>query len=135
MFNIFKDLNPECNVSYESYRTIFCTEFNLVFGYPRKDTCSQCDLYSAKISCMKSEQQSAKDDGTKGRLENETKGISSDKDIHLLKADEWYRIKRKAKKNSRTDKTKEAIVFDYAKNYHVPNITTNDVYYKRQLQT
>lgn len=27
----------------------------------------------------------------------------------------------------------EVIVFDYAKNYPVPNITTNDVYYKRQL--
>lgn len=43
------------------------------------------------------------------------------------------RFKKKAKKNCRKDKTKEAIVFDYSKNYHVPNITTNDVYYKRQL--
>lgn len=130
---MFKDLNPECNVSYESCRTIFCTEFNLAFGYPRYDTCSQCDLYSAKISCLKSEQQSAKDNETKEKLEIEIKNITSDKDIHLLKADEWYKIKRKAKRNSRKDKTKEAIVFDYAKNYHVPNITTNDVYYKRHL--
>lgn len=133
LFKMFKDHNPECNVSYESYRTIFCTEFNLAFGYPRKDTCSQCDLYAAKISCLKSEQQSTTENETKERLEIEIKDISADKDIHLLKADEWYKLKRKAKKNSRKDKTKEAIVFDYAKNYHVPNITTNDVYYKRQL--
>ncbi|KAG8305061.1 hypothetical protein J6590_078331 [Homalodisca vitripennis] len=31
------------------------------------------------------------------------------------------------------NKTLEGIVFVYAKNYSVPNVTTNDVYYKRQL--
>lgn len=71
----------------------------------------------------------ARDNETKENLETEIKNVSSDKYIHLLKADEWYRLQRKAKQNSRKDKTKEAIVFDYGKNYHVPNITTNDVHY------
>lgn len=52
------------------------------------DTCSQCDLYSAKISCCQSEQQSAKDNKTKEKLETEIKNTSSNKDIQLLKADE-----------------------------------------------
>lgn len=34
--------------SYESYRHIFNTQFNISFGYPRMDTCSTCDTYLVK---------------------------------------------------------------------------------------
>ena len=31
------------------YRKIFNEEFNLLFGYPRSDTCEQCDLLKGSI--------------------------------------------------------------------------------------
>ncbi|GFR71834.1 vitamin B12-dependent ribonucleotide reductase [Elysia marginata] len=38
----------ESEVSYETYRNIFKTKFNIGLGYPRKDTCAQCDELGAK---------------------------------------------------------------------------------------
>lgn len=33
----------------ETYRIIFISEFNIAFGFPRSDTCSDCDSYVAKV--------------------------------------------------------------------------------------
>lgn len=133
LYTLFKQLNPSVSLSYESYRHIFCTDFNIAFGYPRKDTCSQCDLLTAKKSCLESELVGITDETKKQELESKIKDIMADKDIHLLQAGEWYKLKKKSKLAAQKNKKVEAIVFDYAKNYPVPNITTNDVYYKRQL--
>lgn len=45
----------------------------------------------------------------------------------------FYNRKRAAKKSSRKSATEEAICLDFGKNVCGPNITTNDVYYKSQL--
>lgn len=45
----------------------------------------------------------------------------------------FYVRKRESRLNSQKEVTKEAIAMDFQKNLPVPNITTNDVYYKRQL--
>lgn len=35
---------PQCyKVKEETFRNIFCTQFNLGFGNPQSDTCSKCD--------------------------------------------------------------------------------------------
>lgn len=39
MYSLFKEKYPNVKGSYEIYRTIFTTEFNIVFGYPSTDTC------------------------------------------------------------------------------------------------
>ena len=43
---------PSHSVSYESYRDIFNNKFNIGFGYPRCDTCSECDAHVAKIASL-----------------------------------------------------------------------------------
>ncbi|KAJ8896770.1 hypothetical protein PR048_002115 [Dryococelus australis] len=45
--NIYKGRYSELKVSYESYRSVFNTEFNISFGYPTSDRCNHCDKYIA----------------------------------------------------------------------------------------
>lgn len=52
--------------------------------------------------------------------------------VHLAKADQFYDTKRAAKMRVRADSTL-AICMDFQKILPAPNVTTNDVYYKRQL--
>lgn len=64
--------------------------------------------------------------------------VSVDKDkkknmLHKLKAATFYNRKRQAKSNAKKDFSYEGITITFAKNLPVPNITTNDVYYRRQL--
>ncbi|CAH1108043.1 unnamed protein product [Psylliodes chrysocephalus] len=38
------------NIHYKIYYKIFTTNFNLKFGFPRSDTCSQCHSFQQKLS-------------------------------------------------------------------------------------
>ncbi|GFO24139.1 vitamin B12-dependent ribonucleotide reductase [Plakobranchus ocellatus] len=49
MFLVIKEKHSDDSLPYESYRTIFKTEFNISFGYPRSDT---CDQFKAKIEVL-----------------------------------------------------------------------------------
>lgn len=40
---MYKEKISDKPVSNETYRTIFCTHFNISFEYRRSDTCSNCD--------------------------------------------------------------------------------------------
>ncbi|CAH1114222.1 unnamed protein product [Psylliodes chrysocephalus] len=101
---MFLQQNPEKKVSYETYRTIFVTKFNISFGYPRTDTCSACDEHKAKkISIKNDPSQKA----LLSRLETEHK-------LHLLKAETFYKRKRAARLNS------QKIPHDADRPVHVP---------------
>lgn len=110
----YSDRNVDHKVSYETFRGIFENNFNISFGYPRKDTCSTCDSLKAEISLLT--------ETTKSTLDNEVGQIAVDdlarkldeKVLHLKKSERFYTLKRNYRKPC-------------------PNITTNDVYYKRQL--
>lgn len=132
MFTMFKDKHPDCSVSYESYRTIFTQNFNISFGYPRTDTCSICDTFLAKLKCLQKDIETA-DEPQKEKLSIEIKRSTTENKLHKKRAQEFYTRKRKSKIASRQDVRKESICMDYGRNLPVPNITTNDVYYKRQL--
>lgn len=124
MFEMFKIKYPDIKVSYETYRNIFNTKFNISFGYPRIDTCSFCDEINVKLKALEVD--------TK-KNESEIKNLTTQKRIHSLKAEAFYSRKKAARLRARKDSNFEAIAMDYQKNVSLPNITTNDVYYKRQL--
>lgn len=123
MYKMFiEENNNEKIVSYEFYRHIFNTQFNIAFGYPRTDTCSTCDTYLAKAKVLEEEKKL-----------DELKQLTILNKVHLTKAHVFYDRKKKAKQQCKNQKDFLAIAVDFQKNISLPNITTNDVYYKRQL--
>lgn len=122
MFNMFKEKNSGVQVSYDSYKLIFNTKFNLSFGYPRTDTCSTCDEFNAKLRCLHAEKDAL-----------EIRELTLQNELHKRKAEAFYDRKRSAKRQSRKSSNYVTIAMDFQKNVYVPNISTNDVYWLRQL--
>lgn len=135
MYSMYTEKYPNHVLSYEKYREIFNTNFNISFGYPRSDTCSFCDEVKVKVDGLQAEINTVqKDDITKSaQLNSQLKALLLEKQLHLKKAETFYKRKRSAKYEAQKHNSKEAIVMDFQKNLQVPNITTNDIYYKRQL--
>lgn len=119
MFNILRKL-PNGN-------------FNISFGYPRTDTCSTCDQYLSKIKCLENELSSKTVADEQKHLNTEIRNLTTENRVHKARAQEFYNRKKKSKFASRKDKSQESICMDFGKNFPLPNISTNDVYYKRQL--
>lgn len=56
-----------------------------------------------------------------------------EKKVHLARSTKFYSIKRKSRTESRKKEEIEAVTVDFQKNLPTHNITTFDVYYRRQL--
>lgn len=123
MYRMFLEINPTKRISYQTYREVFKKKFNIGFGYPRTDTCSQCDQFNVLMKAAEKINDNLQ----------EVKKLKREKELHLRKAQAFYDKKRNARKKARKEKEFECIAMDYQKNISLPNITTNDVYYKRQL--
>lgn len=44
LHRMYNESNKEYQVGYTTFREIFENNFNISFGFPRKDTCSTCDI-------------------------------------------------------------------------------------------
>lgn len=135
MYALYKELKPNDKiVSYEYYRKEFEMNFNISFGYPRCDTCSTCDKHQAELKVLNLELQNKQNDiiARKVLLEK-MKKMTTEQELHLRKAKAFYCIKRKAAQLSKTIKEEESIAMDFQKNLCIPNLSTNDVYYRRHL--
>ncbi|KAL4711664.1 hypothetical protein ACJJTC_003431 [Scirpophaga incertulas] len=128
VYELFIEKNPDLKeiLSYERYRQEF-KKYNVSFGYPRSDTCSSCDKINAELNSLKKTKEKTLE------IERKIHDLKIEKKLHILKASVFYDRKKKAKLRAKTDKSYVAIAMDYQKNVSLPNITTNDVYYRRQL--
>lgn len=134
LHSLYNTANPNNQTSYDSYRNIFNTKYNISFGYPRTDSCSSCDEFKAKVQSLQNQINNAKNDAVAlAELQAELQKIETEHEVHLRKADAFYSRKRMERKLSQKNKAVEAICMDYQKNLNCPNISTNDVYYRRQL--
>lgn len=120
-------------VSYEFYRKIFNTRFNLSFGYPRSDTCSECDQFLANIKVLELKLKANLTEDEKKKIEVEMDKLEVLNRVHKAKAETFYERKRLSRQDATKKDDTEAIAMDFQKNLNLPNVTTNDVYYKRQL--
>ena len=109
----------DCPVKLWCYRDIFNTKFNLSFHPPRKDTCKRCDLMKLSIEAAKGEGDEAKAAQVQGEHE-----------LHLRKA-EAARTALEAERQESA--SHEAFTFDLQKVLSLPKLSTNEVYYCRQL--
>lgn len=133
LHRMYCESNKENPVGLTTFRDILDSNFNFSFGYPRKDTCSNCDLLKAEISVLEEKITMAADEETKESLKQTLLKKEKDKKVHLARSTQFYSIKRKYRKESRKKEEIEAITVDFQKNLPTPNITTSDVYYRRQL--
>jgi len=101
------------------YRHIFNTRFNLSFHPPRKDTCKRCDEYKVQLAAAEASGDEAK-----------TTDLRREHELHLRKA-EAVRTQLHSEHNN--DSHHEAFTFDLQKVLSLPRLTTNEVYYCRQL--
>lgn len=133
LHRMYIEQNPDHKMQYESFRCIFENNFNISFGYPRKDTCSTCDTMKADIFSLTEKSKSNLDGPDKERAQQELDNKLREKELHLKRSERFYKLKESYRKRCMKSKSMEAITMDYQKNLPTPNITTNDVYYKRQL--
>lgn len=135
MFALYKEKYPTSRVKYSVYNKIFNSSFNISFGYPRCDTCSSCDEHFVLLKAANCEinECDVTDESKMKELKNKKRELVMKHDLHKRQAETFYIRKRDARTNSKTDMTSMAIAMDYSKNLPTPNISTNDVYYKRQL--
>lgn len=134
MYNMYKSKFPDHKVSYEKYREVFISKFNISFGFPRSDTCSFCDELLVQMNALNDKiKKTESSSDTYKQLNEELKSFQTKKELHLRKAKTFYDRKRAARYEAQQNPQKEAIAMDFEKNLPVPNIQTNDVYYRRQL--
>lgn len=121
-------------MSYETYRQIFNKDFNISFGYPRSDTCSSCDQFLALLKLLQSKLRGTEvTDEMKKSIEAEISTKTAENNLHKSKAEVFYQRKKLARKQAIKQVDFECIAMDFQKNLPMPNLSTNDVYYKRQL--
>ena len=129
MYQSYCERYPNAKCSFEKYRKIFNTKFNIGFGCPRKDTCSTCDRFLAEIGHLEKQITDALDFET-----NSARLVKVRQEYQDYLQEQGVFCKRKANARTQTQgsNTEYAIAFDFWKNLPCPNVTSNDVYYKRQ---
>lgn len=107
------------NIPYKTYWKVFKQYFNIKFGFPRSDTCADCDKFAQSINRLD--------------LEPEEKvSIEREKELHLRKAEAFFDLKRKYKQKAKAGEIM-CISFDFMQNLPLPHIPSNPVFYCRQL--
>ncbi|KAJ8888610.1 hypothetical protein PR048_008102 [Dryococelus australis] len=70
-------------ISYETFRQIFVSEFNIAFGYPRTETCCWCDEQKAKITNLDRKVANAECDKDRITLQADHKKLEDERKFHL----------------------------------------------------
>ncbi|KAJ2940817.1 hypothetical protein O0L34_g5819 [Tuta absoluta] len=105
-------------ISFEKAKQIFVTRFNLRTKPLKKDTCNKCDSFESQKTNA-SEEDKVKIDKA------HTAHLKFAKDLQSqLKTDMVF---------AKTDEFTETLTFDLEKTLPLPRISTNIVFYKRQL--
>ncbi|XP_045503544.1 uncharacterized protein LOC123700387 [Colias croceus] len=105
-------------LSFAKFRHIFVTKFNLRTKPLKKDTCNKCDFYKSKH---------------KHASEEEKNKLEEDHQNHIKKAQLLQQELKNNMKLAKEDPTIETITFDLQKTLPLPRISTNIIYYKRQV--
>ena len=74
--------------SHRQHRHIFNSKFNIAFGYPRANTCSKCNPYTAKLSYFQASllKLPASEIRETKKLEQEIKTMETINRVNKLKA-------------------------------------------------
>jgi hypothetical protein len=121
MYSMYFDRSKETNtepVKLWYYRHLFNTEFNLSFNMPRNDTCKRCDISKVQRDAVRAEH-----DGVREQI------LEREHELHLRKAE----AVRNCLQTAGVSEDHEVFSFDLQKVLSLPKLSTNEVYYCRQL--
>lgn len=107
------------NVPYKMYWKVFKTKFNIKFGYPRSDTCAECDRFEHTLS-------------NKQISDAERASCLMQKELHLRKASTFHSKKRSYREKARAGEI-TCLTFDFMQNLPLPHIPSNPVFFARQI--
>lgn len=119
LIDIYKEEFKEAAVSAAVFKKIFYSKFNLRTAPLKKDTCNYCDSIKAKIE--------------NERSESKKEELKKQHEDHLKLADEAQNQLKDDIKLAQECCDVECITFDMEKTLPLPRISTNVVFYKRQL--
>ncbi|XP_060876766.1 LOW QUALITY PROTEIN: uncharacterized protein LOC132949739 [Metopolophium dirhodum] len=119
LYRSFKNKYPDINVSKRIYRNIFRSDFKLRFGYPRSDTCKQCDFFYNKLVAADTEEESKK--------------IEIDSKLHHSKAEQSYDALKKDTDIGRLNSSIVVLCVDLQQVLFCPTLTHSNMFYQRQL--
>ena len=100
------------------YRNIFCTEYNISFHRPKKDSCQTCNAYEVKQKQNTLSQQDELDYKT-----------------HMERKNQAREEKEKDKIISKENKAMYVATFDLQAVLPTPCSNVSQIYYKRKLNT
>ena len=116
------DCDGRKTASESVYRKVFTNDFDLKFQMPKKDTCIRCDTYKTKISAVKDE------------ADEDRKQLELEQNIHHEKAkDAREQLQADRQRSKEVASNCHVITFDLQGTLPTPRLSTNIVYYKRQL--
>lgn len=118
LYRLYKEKFPSDPVSESFYKKVFYQDFNLRFKTPKKDTCNKCDTFIAKIK-------------TADQLLLEM--LKEWHNNHLEQAELLQLQMKSDLKEAKTNPNLESATYDIQKILQVPRLSSNKVYYKRQL--
>ena len=118
MYDLYKTDNANA-VGFSSYKKVFLEQFILKPKPPKKDTCHKCDTFKTRIDSL---------------LE------CDEKNLIILERDKYQRQAVESRENmnldlktAEEDEKTETLTFDKEKTLRLPRLTTNIIFYKRQL--
>ncbi|GFO42190.1 voltage-dependent calcium channel unc-36 [Plakobranchus ocellatus] len=98
---------------------IFITKFNRSSGYPYKDTCSICDSFRVELE--------------KPLAPERLTVLQAERELHWRKGQVFYERRAQAALDASNIPNLAAVCSNFWKNLPRPNISTSNMYYRRQL--
>ena len=121
MYKLFIAKHPELThtVKYTYYWSYFRKNFDLSFGSPAKDVCSQCESLQTKI---------------KSNLNDTAKRVAAaELLVHKRRSRKFYTALQNSSALAKENNKILSICFDYMAVVDLPKIPVQEVYYYRQL--
>ncbi|CAH1974749.1 unnamed protein product [Acanthoscelides obtectus] len=120
MYKLYCEQHPGKSVSFTIYRNL---TMNLRFKRPKIDTCTKCDTLNAKLKY------------TISNKENEKKQIEELLEEHQNEAENAYKSKSLDKEKYKLNEKCVTYAFDLQQVLPTPYLTSNKMFYLRQLPT
>lgn len=122
MYDLFLKKYPDLKgkVKYEYFLKHFKDNYNLKFGRPQVDVCSECERLNARV----------KDPN----LNDIAKRVAiAELMVHKRRAKKFYAKLKEVEEKCSTQKEVMGLTFDYIQNMPLPHIPVQEIFYYRQL--